>query len=75
MEDKVWIKWDVMAPPEDIKGYFIKFDDGKIWTDAHYFGSKDFKAKSCGKANPVEWTFMERQRLEKSIKCSDSELK
>lgn len=58
--DSAWIKWKDLEPPKDIKGIFIKFDDDRIWTDAHYWGSDEYRIKTVGDAKPVSWTFMER---------------
>lgn len=68
--DSAWIKWEVLEPPRDIKGIFIRFDDDRIWTDAHFFGSDEYKKKTCGDAKPVSWTFMERRpKNDKSMQC------
>ncbi len=40
---KNWIEWDFLPPPQDVKGILIKFDDGKIWTDAHFYASAEYK--------------------------------
>ena len=58
--DNAWIKWKDLEPPKDVKGIFIKFDDDRIWTDAHYWGSDEYRIKTVGDAKPVSWTFMDR---------------
>ena len=68
--DCAWIKWEHLVPPKDVKGIFIRFDNEQIWTDAHFYGSPEYKAKTIGNAKPVSWTFMERRNTnEKSVQC------
>jgi hypothetical protein len=68
--DSAWIKWEVLKPPRDIQGIFIRFDDERIWTGAHFFGSDEYRAKTCGDAKPVSWTFKERKdSSDKSVQC------
>lgn len=68
--DCAWIKWEHLVPPKDVKGIFIRFDNEQIWTDAHFYGSPEYKAKTIGNAKPVSWTFMERRNPnEKSVQC------
>ncbi len=70
---KNWIEWDFLPPPQDVKGILIKFDDGKIWTDAHFYASAEYKNKTVRNSRPIEWTFMDRRNNERSIKCIDQE--
>ena len=64
-ENLTWIKWDDLAPPKDVKGILIRFEDNKIFTDAHYYSERFPK-----NIKPVEWTFMERtNHLKRSVKC------
>jgi len=67
--DSAWIKWEFLKPPKDVKGIFIKFDNDQIWTDAHYYGSDEYRKKTVGDALPVSWTFMERGNSNHSIQC------
>ncbi len=69
--DSKWIKWDILQPPKDVKGILIKFNNGKIWTDLHYYGSNEYKKKTIGNSIPISWTFMERNNsYDKSVQCN-----
>jgi len=68
--DSAWIKWDILVPPRDVKGIFIKFDNDQIWTDVHFYGSDEYREKTVGDAKPIAWTFIKRRDPnEKSIQC------
>ena len=67
-----WVKWDYLTPPPDVQGIFIRFENGEIWSDKHYYGSEEYRKKICGDSKPIEWTFMERtDPTKKSVQCSD----
>ncbi len=52
-----WVEWDFLTPPRDIKGIFIRLEDGKIYTDEEFYRSGEtFDIK------PIEWSFIERKR-------------
>jgi hypothetical protein len=55
-----WIDWENFTPPKDVRGIFIKFDSGQVWTDAHFYGSNEYKSKTIGNAKPIGWKFMQR---------------
>ncbi len=71
--NKNWINWNFLTPPKDVKGIFIKFDDEKIWTNAHFYGSQEYKNKTIGDATPLNWTFMDRSNNKSSIKCNEKD--
>ena len=63
-----WVKWKDLQPPKGVKGILIRFDNGRVWTDAHYYGYDEYRKKTVGDAMPVSWTFMDRKDpSEKSI--------
>ena len=66
--DSAWVKWKDLQPPKGVKGILIRFDNGRVWTDAHYYGYDEYRKKTVGDAMPVSWTFMDRKDpSEKSI--------
>lgn len=54
-----WISWEDHPVPEDVRGFFIKYEDGAIWSDRYDHETKKrvFKEKH-GKV--IGWRWMER---------------
>jgi hypothetical protein len=60
-----WIDWEKHSPPEDVKGFFIKYEDGFIGCDQYHH---DTKCRKYRDSKPIAWKFMERRsKDEKSV--------
>lgn len=65
---KDWINWEEHPAPEDVRGIFIKYEDGFICCDLYCRESKKRKYRS---QKIISWRFMERtDPNEKTIQCS-----
>lgn len=61
-----WISWDKFPVPEDVKGIFIKYEDG-VYSDRYCHISKKRKYRD---SRIISWKFMERtDHNQKSIKA------
>ena len=65
LPDNEWIDWEKFPVPEDIKGFFIKYEDGFIDCDRYDYKTKERKFRN---SKVIGWKFMERTD-EKSILC------
>lgn len=60
-----FIDWEKFPVPEDVKGIFIKYEDGYIGCDRYDHETKKRKYRD---SKIVGWKFMERTS-QKSIQC------
>ncbi len=52
-----WIDWCKFTPPDDVKGLFIKYADGSVFSDSYNSdGTRRHKRDS-----PLFWKFMDRR--------------
>ena len=62
-----WIDWDKHTPPDDIRGFFIKYEDGFISSDTYDYKTCKRKFRD---SKIVGWRFIERRDPNvKSIQC------
>ena len=67
-EEKEWIDWNKHTPPEDIRGIFIKYEDGFIGSDRYDYETKKRKYRD---SKILGWRFMERGDPNiKTIQCN-----
>lgn len=63
-----WIDWEMHPVPEDIKGIFIKYEDG-IFSDKYDYETKKRKYRD---KKILGWRFMKRpDPEEKTIQCTE----
>jgi len=62
-----WIDWNEHPVPDDVKGFFIKYEDGFIDCDRYCYETKERKYRN---SKPIGWKFMERRSKDaKSVQC------
>lgn len=62
-----WVDWENHPVHDDIKGIFIKYEDGFIDCDRYYYKTKERKYRN---SKPIGWKFMERKDpSSKTIQC------
>lgn len=65
-----WIEWDKFPVPEDVRGIFIKYEDG-IYSDRYDFHTKKRKYRN---SKIIGWKFIERKDPnERTIQCNQPE--
>ena len=53
-----WIDWDKHPVPDDVKGVFIKYEDGFVETDRYFCETKERKYRD---SKVVAWRFIDRR--------------
>jgi hypothetical protein len=65
-----WINWNKFPVPEDIKGIFIKYEDGFTEADRYDYETKKRKYRD---SKIMGWKFMERRDPNKKfVQCSQT---